>query len=57
MQNITWYFRQLLPTTYRSRYEWEGKKMYSVFKMWFGHVYKHDQFEIAKEYKDYEEIA
>lgn len=36
---ILWYFKQLFPLTYRSRY-WKGdKKVLCIWKMWFGKCY------------------
>jgi len=33
---IKWGLSQLLPLTYRSHYEEEGKKHFTVWRMWFG---------------------
>jgi hypothetical protein len=47
---VVWAIRQLFPLTYRSHYESAGKKMFSVYKMWFGHTYKVENFVLDLEY-------
>jgi hypothetical protein len=42
MNRILWYIKQLFPLTYRTTTEEDGEKYFHVWKMWFGHVYKHD---------------
>ena len=46
---VAWAVKQLFPLTYRFHYESGEKKMFSVFKMWFGHTYKVDNFVIDPE--------
>jgi hypothetical protein len=48
MAKLKWMIKQLLPLTYRTRYEENGKKYYSVWNMWFGRSYNIDEIEIAK---------
>jgi hypothetical protein len=43
---VEWYLRQLLPLTYRTTYQTEGKKYFVVWKMWFGRSYNVDSFEV-----------
>jgi len=43
---ITWYFKQLLPLTYRSHYTENGARMFSVWRMWFGHTFDHEKMEL-----------
>ncbi len=48
MNRIKWYFKQLLPMTYRSHFKGREKnkkrrtKYFSVWKMWLGKCYKID---------------
>lgn len=44
---MLWYLKQLLPLTYRTKCEINGKKYFVVWKMWFGRCYKEDWIEIA----------
>jgi hypothetical protein len=48
MRKILWYFKQLVPMTYRSRYEVNGNKVFHVWKMWFGKCYKQDKYIIVE---------
>ena len=43
---LSWYVKQLLPLTYRSRYTQDGKEMFCVFNMWFGKVFNSETVEI-----------
>lgn len=45
--NIKWYFKQLFPLTYRTTYRENGKKHYTVWKMWLGKCYKIDDYIIS----------
>lgn len=47
MGKITWYLKQLLPLTYRTRYKENGKQMFTVWKMWLGKSYNIDKFVIG----------
>lgn len=49
---MLWYLKQLLPLTYRSEYEEGGKKIFSVWNMWFGKVFNHDKFYITGKVPD-----
>jgi hypothetical protein len=48
LSTIIWYFKQLFPLTYRSRYCYmsdskNGKYMrFAVWQMWFGFVFNYD---------------
>lgn len=46
MNEIKWYLKQLLPLTYRSICESEGKNYFCVWKMWFGKCYNIERYEI-----------
>ena len=49
MNKKIWVFKQMLPLTYRSHYETsDKKKMFSVWRMWFGKVFDHESFEIKQ---------
>lgn len=38
-----WYLKQLLPLTYRSKYQdSEGNKHFTVWRMWFGKCFNID---------------
>ena len=45
---MLWYFKQLFPLTYRSEYKEGDKKVFCVWKMWFGKCYKIDTYEIVR---------
>ncbi len=37
---MIWYFRQILPLTYRSHYtDGVGRRHFCVWRMWFGHCF------------------
>jgi hypothetical protein len=43
IERIKWYFKQLLPLTYRTRYRDEdGAAHYCVWNMWLGRCYNID---------------
>ena len=45
---MIWYLKQLLPFTYRSKYGTaDGKKHFSVWNMWFGKVFNHEDVVVA----------
>lgn len=47
---IAWLFKQLLPRTYRSHFtDGEGRKHFSVWKMFLGRVYDSEDVMIAPE--------
>ena len=46
MEKLKWFIKQLLPLTYRAKYEENNKKYFSVWIMWFGKTYRHDKVEI-----------
>ena len=48
MKAVFWYLKQLLPLTYRASFEFEGKKIFSVWRMWFGKVFDLEEFEILR---------
>lgn len=39
---MTWYLKQLLPLTYRSRYIENGERHFCVWQMWFGYCFNID---------------
>lgn len=47
MSRFVWYVKQLVPLTYRTRYEKEGQKHFTVWKMWRGRCYAIDDVVIA----------
>lgn len=48
MKNVIWYFKQLLPLSYRSTYrDPQGRKHFATWKMWLGRCYKIDDYVIA----------
>jgi hypothetical protein len=49
MRKVKWALRQLVPLTYRSRYQTgDGVNHFSVWRMWFGKVFSHDDVIIVK---------
>ena len=49
LYNWKWYVRQILPLTYRSHYvEMNGKKYFTVWRMWFGRCFDIDKVETVK---------
>jgi hypothetical protein len=46
-ENITWYFKQLLPLTYRTDYAKNDKKYFCVWNMWFGKCFNIKTIEMA----------
>lgn len=42
MNKLAWYFKQLFPLTYRSRYVENGVTHFAVWQMWFGKCYNRD---------------
>ena len=44
---IIWLLRQLLPLTYRSHYKHGKKKMFCVWKMWFGRCFDIEEFQVV----------
>lgn len=44
---VRWAIKQLIPLTYRSHYEREGKKHFSVWRMWFGRCFDVEDYVIA----------
>lgn len=50
MQALSWYAKQLLPLTYRTRYtDEDGRRHYTVWRMWFGRCYAVDDVVIVRE--------
>jgi hypothetical protein len=45
MRKIIWGIKQLLPLTYRSHFTRGKKKIFSVWRMWFGKVFDHEEVE------------
>ena len=45
---MLWYLKQLFPLTYRTAYKENGKKHFTVWKMWFGRCFKIDDHIIAE---------
>lgn len=48
MNKVKWYFKQLVPLTYRTEYRDEEGKHYTVWNMWMGRCYNIDDV-IVKE--------
>ena len=47
MSKITWYLKQLLPLTYRSRYrDAAGARHFCVWRMWFGRCFQVEDYQI-----------
>lgn len=46
-KNMKWYFMQLFPVWYHTKYKENGKTYISWWKMWFGRCYKQKTFEVA----------
>ena len=46
MNKVKWLFKQLLPFSYWTRYEQDGKKYFTIWNMWFGKCYNEIKFEI-----------
>lgn len=39
---MLWYLKQLIPLTYRTKYEQDGQRHFVVWKMWLGRCYSID---------------
>ena len=52
MDNAIWYLKQLMPLTYRTTYEQNGKKIFCGWNMWFGRCFNIERYEIIGEYKE-----
>jgi hypothetical protein len=46
LESILWYFKQLLPLTYRTTYERDNKKYFCVWNMWFGRCFNIETVQI-----------
>lgn len=46
---IRWMIKQIFPFEYTSIYKVDGIQYISIWKQWFGKVYKHRAFEVPKE--------
>lgn len=46
-EKIVWSLRQLLPLTYRTHYEQDGKQHFVVWNMWFGSCYNIEDVVVA----------
>ncbi len=44
INKIIWMLKQLLPLTYRSHYESDGKKHFVVWNMWLGRCFNQEDF-------------
>ena len=44
---VTWYIKQLFPLTYISKYREGERNRLSIWKMWFGKVYRHRKYIIS----------
>lgn len=42
MDRVTWYFKQLLPLTYRTTYTEDGQRHFTVWRMWMGRCFDID---------------
>ena len=47
MHKIVWLLKQLVPLTYRSKYEKNGKKFFCVWQMWFGKCFNIEEYQIT----------
>lgn len=45
---MKWYIKQLFPCWYHTKYKESGKKYVAWWKMWFGHCYKLETFEVTE---------
>ncbi len=46
-EKMLWHLKQILPMTYTTRCEMNGKKYFVVWKMWFCRCFKEKWIEIA----------
>jgi len=44
MRQVSWYFKQMLPLQYRSRYSEDDNECIAIWRMWFGRVFWHRVF-------------
>ena len=49
MEKIRLMIKQVFPFEYTSVYTVEGSKYISIWRQWFGKVYKHRVFKVEKE--------
>lgn len=47
MERIKWYFKQLLPLTYRSHFIEAGQRHFCVWSMWLGRCYNIEDYVIG----------
>ncbi len=47
MNKILWYFKQLFPLIYWSKYKEGEKNIFTIWKMWFGKCYNIKNFNIG----------
>jgi len=48
-EEVKWHFRQLLPLVYVSEYEESGKRMVTVWRMWFGRSFSIRTWEVVQQ--------
>lgn len=48
MKKLKWFVKQILPLKYDSVYFVDSEKYVSIWYQWFGKVYHHKKFEIAR---------
>lgn len=46
MNKILFYFKQLFPLTYKSKYKVDGNMKLTIWKMWFKKCYKIRTFDL-----------
>jgi hypothetical protein len=45
---MMWYLKQFFPFTYRSHYKIGKRRMFSVWRMWFGRCFAVETFEVKR---------
>lgn len=49
IRGIVYWSKQLLPLTYRSKYVKDGKKVFCVWRMWFGQCFDIEEYQIVED--------
>jgi len=42
-----WYLKQLFPLTYWTTYGKDGKRVFCIWRMWFGHCFSISEFVVG----------
>ena len=48
-ERIKWYFKQLLPLTYKTKYRSDGQAYFDIWQMWLGIVFNHTSVPISED--------